>query len=140
MTSSESIRASDADREVVVATLRDAYTAGRLTLDEFDERTTQAYASKTWGDLRRLTNDLPTQPVLGADVPGRQVPPPPQLPVPPPLLGPPPSRHRGSGRPIAFLPVLMLLVIAIATRSGALLAPALVALLVLAMMSGARHR
>jgi hypothetical protein len=139
MTSSESIRASDADREVVVATLRDAYTAGRLTLDEFDERTSQAYAAKTWGELRRLTADLPTQPVLGADVPGRHVPPP-QLPVPPPLLGPPPSRHKGSGRPIAFLPVLMLLVIAIATRSGALLAPALVALLVLAMMSGARHR
>jgi hypothetical protein len=30
-----------------------------------------AYTSKTWGDLRRLTIDLPTQPLLGMDVPGR---------------------------------------------------------------------
>ena len=49
MASDHSIRASDVDREVVVATLRDAYTAGRLTLEEFDERTSAAYASKTWG-------------------------------------------------------------------------------------------
>jgi hypothetical protein len=139
MTSSETIRASDADREVVVATLRDAYTAGRLTMEEFDERTTLAYAAKTWGDLRRLTADLPAQPVLGADVPGRNLPPA-QLPVHPPRVNPPPTRQRGSGRPAAFIPVLMLLLIAIATRSGALLAPALVALLVLAMVAGARRR
>ena len=74
MASDHSIRASDQDREVVVATLRDAYTAGRLTLEEFDDRTTTAYASKTWGELRKLTEDLPAQPVLGADVPGRRLP------------------------------------------------------------------
>jgi len=71
MASDDPIRASDADREVVVATLREAYTAGRLNLDEFDERTTAAYESKTWGDLRKLTADLPSQPILGGDVPGR---------------------------------------------------------------------
>jgi hypothetical protein len=65
------IRASDTDREVVVATLREAYTAGRLTMDEFNERMAAAYASRTWGDLRELTVDLPVQPVLGGDVPGR---------------------------------------------------------------------
>ncbi len=139
MTSDESIRASDVDREVVVATLRDAYTAGRLTLEEFDERTTAAYAARTWGDLRRLTADLPAQPVLGSDVPARNLPPA-QLPVHPPRVAPPPASRRGRSRPAAVLPVLVLLVIAIATRSGALLAPALVALLVLAMLSGARHR
>lgn len=138
MTSEESIRASDADREVVVAALRDAYTAGRLTLEEFDERTTAAYAARTWGELRTLTADLPAQPVLGSDVRGRPLPPA-QLPVHPPRPGQPLARDRGH-RPAAFLPVLMLLVIAIATRSGALLAPTLVALLVLAMLSGARHR
>jgi hypothetical protein len=74
MATDDTIRASDADREVVVGALRDAYTAGRLTLDEFDERVTAAYAGKTWGDLRGLTVDLPTQPVLGADVPGREQP------------------------------------------------------------------
>jgi hypothetical protein len=71
MATDDPIRASDSDREVVVAALREAYTAGRLTLDEFDERMSAAYASKTWGDLRVLTVDLPSQPILGGDVPGR---------------------------------------------------------------------
>jgi Domain of unknown function (DUF1707) len=69
------IRASDMDREAVVAVLRDAYTAGRLTLDEFDERTSAAYAGKTWGELRALTADLPEMPEMGADLPGPSAPP-----------------------------------------------------------------
>lgn len=74
MATDDPIRASDVDRDAVVATLREAYTAGRLTLDEFDERMAGAYAGKTWGDLRQLTIDLPSQPILGADVPGRRLP------------------------------------------------------------------
>jgi len=74
MATDDPIRASDVDREAVVATLREAYTAGRLTLDEFDERMAAAYAGKTWGDLRALTVDLPVQPVLGTDLPDRQLP------------------------------------------------------------------
>ena len=66
------IRASDKERESVVDVLRDAYTDGRLTLEEFEERTSAAYASKTWPDLRELTGDLPVEPVLGADLPQRQ--------------------------------------------------------------------
>ncbi len=64
-----SIRASDNERETVVDVLRDAYTDGRLTLDEFDERTSAAYSARTWADLRELTCDLPVEPVLGADLP-----------------------------------------------------------------------
>ena len=64
-----SILASDRERESVVDVLRDAFTEGRLTLEEFDERTSAAYASRTWADLRELTTDLPVQPVLGADLP-----------------------------------------------------------------------
>jgi hypothetical protein len=60
------IRASDADREAVVTILRDAYSEGRLTLDESDERTTATYAARTWGQLQDLTEDLPVQPVLRA--------------------------------------------------------------------------
>ena len=71
MATDDLIRASDVDREAVVTTLREAYTAGRLTLDEFDERMAAAYAGKTWGDLRALTTDLPIQPVLGTDLPDR---------------------------------------------------------------------
>ena len=74
MATDDLIRASDVDREAVVATLREAYTAGRLTLDEFDERMAAAYAGKTWGELRVLTADLPVQPVLGSDIPNRQLP------------------------------------------------------------------
>ena len=48
--------------------LRQAYTDGRLDLNEFDERTTAAYAAKTWADLRQLTSDLPVDAVLGADI------------------------------------------------------------------------
>jgi hypothetical protein len=62
-----SIRASDNDREEFVAALREAYSEGRLTLDEFEERTSAAYAARTWGDLRTLTEDLPYPPVLAVN-------------------------------------------------------------------------
>ncbi len=62
------IRASDQERDSVVDVLREAYTDGRLTLDEFEERMSAAYAAKTWTDLRQLTGDLPVEPLLGADV------------------------------------------------------------------------
>jgi hypothetical protein len=63
------IRASDQERESVVDVLRDAYTDGRLTLDEFSERTAAAYAARTRGELQDLTGDLPVQPVFGAGLP-----------------------------------------------------------------------
>jgi hypothetical protein len=88
MATDDPIRASDADRDVVVAALREAYTAGRLDIEEFDERMSAAYASKTWGDLRGLTIDLPTQPLLGMDVPGRH-----------PLVETTPPVHRPLPRP-----------------------------------------
>jgi Domain of unknown function (DUF1707) len=62
------IRASDQERDSVVDVLREAYTDGRLTLDEFEERMSAAYAAKTWTDLRQLTGDLPVEPLLGADL------------------------------------------------------------------------
>ena len=62
------IRASDQERESVVDVLRDAYTDGRLTLDEFEERTSAAYAAKMRADLRELTADLPAEPLFGVDL------------------------------------------------------------------------
>ena len=53
------IRASDEEREWIVGRLRDAYAAGRLDGDEFEERSTAAYRAKTWGSLSDLTADLP---------------------------------------------------------------------------------
>jgi hypothetical protein len=63
------MRASDQERENVVDVLRNAYADGRLTLEEFSERTSGAYAARTWAELRELTGDLPVQPVFGADLP-----------------------------------------------------------------------
>ncbi|MCB5167236.1 DUF1707 domain-containing protein [Streptomyces bambusae] len=53
------LRASDADREHVVERLREAVAEGRLDMDEFEERMTAAYASRTYADLEPLTRDLP---------------------------------------------------------------------------------
>jgi len=64
---SATMRASDDDRERTVTVLRDAFGEGRLTLDEFDERTSAAYAARTWGALRTLTEDLPVQPAFELD-------------------------------------------------------------------------
>jgi Domain of unknown function (DUF1707) len=65
------ILASDKERDSVVDVLRDAFTEGRLTLEEFEERASAAYTARTWGDLRGLTGDLPVEPVLGVGVPPR---------------------------------------------------------------------
>jgi DNA-binding PadR family transcriptional regulator len=54
------IWASDADRERVVASLRDHFAEGRLTHAELDERLTVALSARTADDLRRLMADLPS--------------------------------------------------------------------------------
>jgi ABC-type nickel/cobalt efflux system permease component RcnA len=58
MTYSE-LRASDAERERVVAFLREHALLGRLTNDELEDRIGLAYASVTIGDLEKLISDLP---------------------------------------------------------------------------------
>ena len=99
--------------------LRDAFTDGRLTFDEFEERTAAAYASKTWAELRELTSDLPAQPALGTDL-GTDLGDRPQVPVP--RLVPAPVRpHRsGGGRPFdRLLPVLFVWIL-ISAAAGSL--------------------
>jgi Domain of unknown function (DUF1707) len=54
------LRASDADRERAVAALRHHAAAGRITLEELDERSERAYAAKTLRELAELHADLPT--------------------------------------------------------------------------------
>ena len=56
------LRASHADREQVIDTLKDAFVQDRLTKDEFDTRVGQALASRTHADLAALTADLPAGP------------------------------------------------------------------------------
>ena len=49
------LRASDADRERIVALLAEAAGDGRLTLAEHADRVSKAYQAKTLGELARLT-------------------------------------------------------------------------------------
>ena len=52
------MRASDADRDVVRAVLADAYSDGRLTREEYDDRLGTLYGSRTLGELPLLVTDL----------------------------------------------------------------------------------
>jgi hypothetical protein len=53
------MKASDADRDAVVAALSEHFQAGRLTTEELDERTGRALTARTLGQLDELTADLP---------------------------------------------------------------------------------
>ena len=57
--SSESIRASDRERDRVVEFLKEQTAQGRLTLEELEARSGVAYAAKTRLELQQLTQDLP---------------------------------------------------------------------------------
>lgn len=59
------LRASDADREAVAGTLRDAAAAGQLSLPEMEDRLREAYRARTIAQLQPLTQDLPVQPAVG---------------------------------------------------------------------------
>lgn len=68
------LRASDADRERVVALLSEAHADGRLTAAEHSDRMTSAYTARTLGELTGLTADLlpaAAQPILMDDGPVR---------------------------------------------------------------------
>lgn len=62
-------RVSDEDRERAVLALRTNLVEGRLTLDEFADRTGLAYNAKVGADLIHVTRDLPA---LETPTPSRQ--------------------------------------------------------------------
>jgi hypothetical protein len=53
------LRASHADRDQVIDTLKAAFIQGRLTKDELDLRVGQTLASRTYAELAALTGDIP---------------------------------------------------------------------------------
>jgi hypothetical protein len=55
------LRASHADREHVISTLKAAFVQGRLAKEEFDQRVSQALRSRTYADLAAVTADLPAR-------------------------------------------------------------------------------
>jgi hypothetical protein len=128
------IRASDSDRESVVEILRDAYTEGRLDLVEFDERTTSAYAARTWAQLRELTSDLPAGANLGTVLQPRHT-----------VAGVPgPGQVRRLERGPVFIPFLPFVIfwfmVAGAARGGSgLVVPALILLFVWLRLAVRHH-
>ena len=92
----DQLRISDADREAAVELLGEQYAVGRLTREEFDERSDAVWSAKTQGDLAPIFADLPVQ-----ESP-RPVRTPARLPV-----GAP---HRPRWWPLPLAPVLVALV------------------------------
>jgi hypothetical protein len=56
------LRASHADREQVIGTLKAAFVQGRLAKDEFDLRVGQAFVSRTYAELATVTAGIPAEP------------------------------------------------------------------------------
>jgi hypothetical protein len=95
MASNTRTRASDADRDRTAAALREHLAAGRLTIEEFDERLDKAYAAKTLGELDQIMTDLPaTDPDQVPDAPVDR----PSASLPPGSRCPPGSIQAGQGR------------------------------------------
>src|SRR5215469_14755908 len=67
------LRASDADREHVIDTLKAAYVYGLVTRDEFDARVSRTFAARTYAELATITADIPA---------GLAPAPPPRVPAP----------------------------------------------------------
>jgi hypothetical protein len=92
------LRISDDDREAAVRALGEQYAEGRLTKDEFDERSDAAWSARTRSDLGPLFEDLPVrtpaQPSFAGDrtVPARG------------------SVRHARGRGFPLVPVIFLLV------------------------------
>ena len=73
------LRIGDDEREAAVTALGEHYAAGRLTKDEFDERSARANAARTRSELWPLFTDLPhpeqarpVGPALGEQRTGRE--------------------------------------------------------------------
>jgi hypothetical protein len=63
------LRVSDAERDRAVSELSEAYQAGRITVEEFDQRSTQALSARTGRELTATVADLPLDPSPVDDAP-----------------------------------------------------------------------
>ena len=55
------LRVSDAERDLAVSELSRAFQVGRLTTEEFKQRSEQAFAARTGNELTALLADLPVE-------------------------------------------------------------------------------
>ncbi|MFJ1543527.1 DUF1707 domain-containing protein [Streptomyces sp. NPDC088246] len=68
------MRASDAERERIAETLREAVAEGRLEMEEFEHRLEATYKARTHGELEPLVRDLPAPGTAVAPVGAAPVP------------------------------------------------------------------
>jgi hypothetical protein len=112
------LRLSDADRDRAVAELSEHFEAGRLTVEELDERTGRVLRARTGKELADLFADLPRHqdPQVGT------------------VADPGPARPPGLARkPIPRIAIAVLAIAALIGSHGlaALLLPALAVLLII---------
>jgi hypothetical protein len=88
MAAGSGVRIGDAEREAMAASLREHYSLGRLTLDEFQQRLDAVFAARTDQDLARISADLPHLSSYAAPWPSAPVSP----------AGSPRNDHRGAVR------------------------------------------
>ena len=69
---SGNLRVSDADRDRAVAELSEHFQAGRLTSEEFDERSGRALQARTGAELAALLVDLPRAQATGGSPASRE--------------------------------------------------------------------
>jgi Domain of unknown function (DUF1707) len=124
------MRASDADRDRVIAALSEHYQAGRLTTEELDARTGQALSARTLGDLDALTTDLPGPVPPGPAPPG---------PVPGPALYRPARLRLPLITAVAAVAVVAIVVAALSGRHGLNGLWVLLAIPIIARRLGARR-
>lgn len=145
MASADAMRASDRDRERVVQALQEQVGEGRLTLVEFEERSGQAYDAKTVGELRKLTDDLPVDPLApAADLAPWQRPFPLSDPWGRPTYGQrslPPARHAGPAFGVAVVLLVALAVVGgiVAVTTGFFVFPLPLLFLILMMSRPGRR-
>jgi hypothetical protein len=96
------LRVSDADRDRAISELSEHFQAGRLTADEFDERSGQALQARTGRELTALFADLPR------DRTAVTSPPPP---------GPAPAARIGMAAPVLVGVLVSLFVLAYSQHS-----------------------
>jgi Domain of unknown function (DUF1707) len=81
------LRVSDADRDRAVAELSEHFQSGRLTQEEFEDRSGRALQARTGSELSELFADLPGRPAPSAGMP--------------PAMASPGSIRRRGGVPVA---------------------------------------
>ena len=134
---SGSLRVSDADRDRAIAELSEHYQAGRLTTEEFEDRTGRALQARTTADLADLFTDLPRRqaPAAGASAPNA---------VPGTARTTPASTSGAWPARVPVAPVAILAVVAVlALLSGHLFHIAwvpVVAIIVVRLLAGGRDR